>query len=113
MPRTSLIHIPAANSVPVAIVSSLPARRVEIIEDGSVPPQGLIAQFPGDNFSVNDNIPYATQPISLSGAGHEGLAGLPQQGAPGSFNFRPADTYCQLTSATNTATLVRVLELES
>lgn len=113
MPKTSLVHIPAAGSVPVVLISAIPARRIEIIEDGSVAPQGLIVQFPADNFAVNDNFPYSAQPIELQGAGHDGILGLPQQGAPGAANFRPADTYCQLTSASATATTVRLLELES
>ncbi len=113
MPKSSLIHIPAAGSVPVALTCAIPARRIEIIEDGSVAPQGLIVQFPADDFAVNDQYPYSAQPIALKGAGRDGVLGLPQQGSPGASNFRPADTYCQLTSATATPTLVRLLELES
>ncbi len=113
MPKSSLIHVPAAGFVPVALTSGIPARRVEIMEDGSVAPQGLIVQLPADNFAVNDAYPYSAQPIELKGPGRDGTLGLPQQGQPGAANFRPADTYCQLTSATATPTLVRLLELES
>lgn len=97
-----------------AIRATIPARSVQIVEDDSVAGQGLEAQFPGDGYAVTSQYPSGA-PISIAGAGHDGICGLPEQNAANgatAFNYRAADVYCQLRSATATATTVRVVEVE-
>lgn len=115
MPVTRLIALNANSGAYTQITATIPARTVEIVEDGSVPAQGLEAQFPGDGFGVTDTYA-ASVPIELTGAGRDGNLGLPVQNSAngaGAFNYRAADVYCQLRSATATATTVRVVESEA
>ena len=96
------------------VAATIAARAVQIVEDGSVPGQGLQAQFPGDGFATTDTYPSGT-PISSVGPGRDGLAGLPVQNAANgatAFNYRAADVYCKLRSATANTTTVRVVEME-
>lgn len=113
MPVTRLVALNNNAGAYTAIAATLAARRVEIVEDGSVAGQGLEVQYPGDSFSVTNTVA-ADSVITLIGPGHDGLAGLPEQNAgdPGGFNHRAADIYCQLRSATATGTTVRVVETE-
>jgi hypothetical protein len=52
----------------------------------------------------------------MVGHGHDGVLGYPAQNAANgvnAFNYRAADNYCRVTSATATATTVRVVEQET
>jgi hypothetical protein len=112
MPRTRLIPINAATGAFTPVLATIPAASVQIVEDGSVSPaQGLAIQFPADGYATTDTYPPG-QPIQLH-ARPTGALGLPAQNASGAFNYRPADTYCQVRSATSTGTVIRVVESES
>jgi hypothetical protein len=115
MPVTRLIALNGSAGAFTAIPAAIPARGVQIVEDDSVAGQGLEAQFPGDGYTTTSTYAAGT-PISIIGPGRDGLAGLPEQNAAngvGAFNYRAADVYCKLRSATATATSVRVVETES
>jgi hypothetical protein len=115
MPVTRLLALNGNAGAFTAVAATIPARAVQIVEDGSVPGQGLQVRFPDDGFATTDTYPSGT-PISIVGAGRDGLAGLPVQNAANgatAFNYRAADVYCQLRSASATATTVRVVEMES
>ena len=96
------------------IAANIPARSVQIVEDGSVTAQGLELQYPADGFTITSTVPGGT-PVTISGPGKDGLAGLPEQNDsdPTGFNYRAADVYCQARSATATATTVLVVETET
>ncbi|MGH9414581.1 MAG: hypothetical protein ACRD0Y_12700 [Terriglobales bacterium] len=115
MPVTRLIALNAASGAYTPVAASIPARSVTIVEDGAAAGQGVEAQFPADGFSATSTFA-AGAPITLTGAGHDGICGLPAQNAgngASAFNYRAADVYCQLRSATATATTVRVTETEA
>lgn len=110
-----LIALNAASGAFTPIPASIPARSVSIVENGAAAGQGLEAQFPTDGFSATVTFAPGT-PITITGAGHDGIAGLPEQNAANgaaAFNYRAADVYCQLRSATGTPTSVRVEESEA
>ncbi|MGH9482354.1 MAG: hypothetical protein ACRD1L_09710 [Terriglobales bacterium] len=109
---TRLVALNGNAGAYVQIAATIPARAVQIVEDGSATAQGLEAQFPRDGFAVTDTY-LAGTPIQLTGAGRDGNLGLPTQNGVGAFNSRPADVYCQARSATATATTVRVVETET
>jgi hypothetical protein len=115
MPVTRLIALNGNGGAYTPIAATIPARSVQIVEDGSVAGQGLEVQYPGDGYATTNS--YATgTPIGIDGAGKDGLAGLPEQNAgngAAAFNYRAADVYCQARSATATATTVRVVETET
>lgn len=115
MAVTRLIALNGNTGAYTPIAATIPARSVEIVEDGSVAAQGLEVQFPQDGYGTTDTYGAGT-PIEIEGAGHDGVCGLPVQNAAngaGAFNYRAADVYCQARSATATATTVRVVESES
>ncbi|MGH9416855.1 MAG: hypothetical protein ACRD01_09530 [Terriglobales bacterium] len=114
MPATRLIALNGNGGAYTAISSLIACRSVQIVEDGSVAAQGLEIQYPFDGYATTNQVAGGV-PVSITGAGKDGLAGLPAQngGAPGAFNYRPADVYCQARSATATATTVRVVETET
>lgn len=115
MAVTRLININANTGAFTAVAATIPARSVEIVEDGSVPGQGLEVQFPADKFAVTDTYSSGI-PIEITGHGHDGICGLPVQNAANgtnAFNYRAADVYCQVRSATTTATTIRVVESET
>lgn len=112
MPVTRLVSINANGGSWTPIVATMAAHEVQIVEDGSVTAQGIAAQFKSDGFGTTDTYPPG-QVIQLVGHGNDGAAGLPAQNAPGGFNYRAGDTYCQLRSATASGTVVRVVESET
>ena len=115
MPVTRLIALNANTGAYTPIAATIPARSVQIVEDGSVAGQGLEIQYPADAYATT-NTTVAGTPVEIAGAGHDGLAGLPAQNAANgdaAFNYRAADVYCQARSATAAATTVRVVETES
>jgi hypothetical protein len=113
MPVTRLITLNGNGGTYTNIEATIPARAVQIVEDDSVAGQGLQAQFPGDGFATTATYAAGT-PIGITGAGRDGICGLPEQNAadPAAFNHLAADVYCKLRSATATATTVRVVEAE-
>ncbi|HEY7839186.1 MAG TPA: hypothetical protein VIC54_11375 [Terriglobales bacterium] len=115
MAVTRLIAVNGNSGAYTAVSATIPARTVEIVEDGSVAAQGLEVRYPADGFATTNTVPYGQEPINITGAGKDGLAGLPAQNStePDGFNYRPADVYCQVRSATATATTVRVVETET
>ena len=114
MPMTRLIAVNGNGGAFTPISASIAARSVQIVEDGSVAAQGLEFQYPSDNFAATSTVAGGT-PMTITGAGKDGLAGLPAQNDsdPTGFNHRAADVYCQARSATATATTVRVVETET
>lgn len=117
MPNLRLINLNAAGGAQVNVLSSIPARYAEFIEDESVTPQGLVYQVPEDGFAGTYQVGPGTEPIKLQndmsqGRGHSPLLGMPAQNSPGAFNFRPADTLLKATSATASTTKIRVRERE-
>jgi hypothetical protein len=117
MPNLRLINLNAAGGPLVIVVSSIPARYAEFIEDESVTPQGLVYQVPEDSFVGTYQVGPGTEPIKLQndmsqGRGHSPLLGLPAQNSAGAFNFRPADILLKATSATASTTKIRVRERE-
>ena len=106
MPITRLISLNGNGGAFTSVPATIPARSVELAEDGSVAAQGLQLRYPGDGFAVTNTVPPGAA-VSLTGAGRDGILGLPAQ------TNRPADVYCQARSATATATTLRVLETES
>ena len=115
MSVTRLIAVNSNSGAYVPVAATIPARSVEIVEDGSVAAQGLQAQFPGDGFAVTNSYGGGT-PIEITGAGESGNCGLPAQNnanGAAAFNYRAADVYCQVRSATATATTIRVVETEA
>lgn len=115
MPVTRLISLNANSGAFIPVAATIAARAVEVAEDGSVPAQGLEIQFPFDNYATTDQYG-AGAVIELVGPGRSGIVGLPVQNAvngAGAFNYRAADVYCQLRSATATATRIRIVETEA
>ncbi len=115
MPATRLIALNANTGAYTPIAATLPARSVQIVEDASVVGQGLEIRYPADNYATTNTVAAGT-PVEITGAGHDGICGLPTQNAangPGAVNYRAADVYCQARSATATATTVRVVETET
>lgn len=115
MQAVRVIAVNGSSGAFVAIPASIPARSVTIVEDGASAGQGLAVQFPQDGYTATATYG-AGVPIEIEGAGHDGICGLPAQNAANgttAFNYRAADVYCQVRSATATATNVRVVESES
>lgn len=115
MPVSRLISLNPNSGAFVPIAASIAARAVEVVEDGSVAAQGLEVQFPADDYTTTDQYGPGIA-VELTGAGRDGLAGLPAQNSTNgvsAFNYRAADVYCQARSATATATKVRVWEMEA
>jgi len=106
MPKTTLVTLNGNAGAFTSINSTIPARRVEIVEDQSVSPQGLIYQLPDDNFTNSYQVavpgsPDAPQIIlgnkESQGRGQGPILGLPQQ-TPGGQTI-PATTYIKVKSA--------------
>lgn len=102
-----------------AIPATIPAHVVTIAEDGlAAAQQGLQVQFwSRENQAWSQTFTYPVGAvITINGNGHDGVAGYPAQNAAngtGAFNYRAPDNYCQVKSATVTATNVRVVEQET
>jgi|SRR5215469_6447306 len=116
MPNLRLISLNVAGGAQVNVLSSIPARYAEFIEDESVTPQGLVYQVP-DGFAGTYQVGPGTEPIKLQndmsqGRGHSPLLGMPAQNSPGAFNFRPADTLLKATSASPSRTKIQLTERE-
>ncbi len=115
MPVTRLLALNANTGAYTPIPATIPARSVQIVEDGSVVGQGLEIQYPSDSYATTNTVASGT-PVDIEGAGKDGICGLPTQNAAngaGAVNYRAADVYCQARSATGTATTVRVVEVET
>ncbi|HLJ25319.1 MAG TPA: hypothetical protein VKY85_01265 [Candidatus Angelobacter sp.] len=117
MPAERLIALNAAGGAQVAVLSTIPARYADFMEDESVAPQGLIYQSPEDGFAGTYQVGPATEPLVLAndvarGRGHSPLLGAGQQSSSGAFNFRAADTLLKATSSTQVTTKIRVRERE-
>lgn len=65
MPKVQLVVLNGSGGAFTAISSTMPARRVEIMEDDSVTAQGLAAKFPSDNFTQAYDYASGSQPIIL------------------------------------------------
>lgn len=89
------------------------ARRVELIEDGSVAGAGLLVKFPEDNFTAIHAFPPAQQPVVLGNATAQGAGSGPIQGWPvqTGLNVRAADFYAKVTAMGGT-TVLRVTEID-
>jgi hypothetical protein len=121
MPKTTLYTMNAAGGAFTAIPATIPCRYVEIREDESVTPQGLIYQRPNldRTFSVTEQVgtpssPDAAQIIlgnKISTQNAQGpILGLPAQ-TPGG-NAIPATTLLQIKSKGAGANVIRVIEHE-
>jgi hypothetical protein len=118
MSNVRLVALNAAGGAIVTISSSIPARRCEIIEDGSIAvPTGLIFTSMKDNFTTTFQVAPQTEPVILGNPTGQGgaigaLLGIPAQNSAGAFNFHTADPLLKATSATAATTKVRVTEDE-
>jgi hypothetical protein len=115
MPKTILYSLNSNAGAFTAIPSTIPSRRVEIIEDEATAPQGIQYTLPNDNFVQQYVLNPGTEPIVLGnvlahGHGYGPVLGLPAQNSGGSSI--PAATYIKMRSNTATATNVRVTEFE-
>jgi hypothetical protein len=122
MPKTTLYTIPATGSPFLAIPATIPCRYVEVREDESVTPAGLLYQRPNldRTFSVTEQVgtpssPDAPQIIlgnKLSAQNAQSpLLGLPAQSSGGSAI--PATTLLMVKSVGVGATnKIRVIEHE-
>jgi hypothetical protein len=109
MPVTRLIAINGSGGAYTQIAATIAAKAAQIVEDGSVAPQGLLVQYPVDNFTATAEVPYGQEPVTVK----KPSGFLPIQNTSPDFNYRAADVYCQVKSATATATTVRVVEMET
>lgn len=106
-------------SAPLPIPATIPTRRVEVQEDDATPNQGLVLFFPDDNYTQGYTYAAVHEPITLgeavsAGKGRGSILGLPIQNVAidgGLFKtLRAADVLLKATSATATATKIRVTE---
>jgi hypothetical protein len=111
MPVTRLVAINGSGGAYTQILATIAAAAAVIVEDGSVAPQGLQVQYPVDGFTATANIPIGQEPLTVEKPSGF-LPGQNTANGAGAFNYRAADVYCQVKSATATATTVRVVEME-
>lgn len=115
-PRTRKVALNGSAGAYVAIVATIPARRVEIVEDGAAAAQGIAYQLPDDNFTATYNVLAAFEPIVFGsevakGIGAGKILGWPTQKDPlGNTLANTPTTYCQARSFSATATTVIVRE---
>ena len=119
MPKTTLYTMNASGGAFTAIPATIPARRVEVREDESVAPQGLIYQKPDDNFTATYTVGTPAGPDQaqivlgnvIANAGRHGaLLGVPAGNSGGSAI--PASTYLKVKSKGAGANVIRVVEFE-
>jgi hypothetical protein len=121
MPKTTLYTLNAAAGAFTAIPATIPCRYVEIREDESVAPQGLIYQRPNEDrtFSVTETVGTPGTPdqpqIILGnkvavGNAQGSILGLPAQNSGGSAIA--ATTLIQIKSKGAGANVIRVIEHE-
>jgi hypothetical protein len=121
MPKTTLYTMNAAGGAFTAIPATIPCRYVEIREDESVTPQGLIYQRPNldRTFSVTEQVGLPASPDAAQiiignkvavGNAVGALVGLPAYNSGGSAI--PAITILQIKSAGAGANKIRVIEHE-
>lgn len=121
MAKTRLINLNGSGGAFVAVSATQVTRRVEIIEDGSANAgvgQGLAYQFNDgviDPFTTTYTIEPQSEPIILGtpipqGAGYGMVIGTPPD-ASGGYTI-PATLLINLPSASASATVVRVTELD-
>src|SRR5437867_4986419 len=119
MPKTVLYSLNNNSGAFTSIVSTIPARRVEIREDESASPQGLQYQKSDDNFASIYTVGTPGGPdqpqivlgnLAAQGGGHGPLLGLPAQSIGASRI--PSTVYLKVRSRTSVSTIVRVTEYE-
>lgn len=121
MPKTTLYTMNAAAGAFTAISATIPCRYVEIREDESVTPQGLIYQRPNLNgtFTVTEQVGTPSSPdaaqIILGNKiaaqnGQSALLGLPAQNSGGSAIA--ATIILQIKSVGAGGNKIRVIEHE-
>ena len=119
MPKTTLYNLNNNAGAFTSIPSTIPARRVEIREDESVPVQGLQYQKPEDGFTQAfvcgipagpDQPQIVLGNVVAHGNAYGQLLGLPAQNTGGVSI--PATTCIKVRSKTATATSIRVTETE-
>lgn len=121
MPKTTLYTMNASGGAFTAIPATIPCRYVEVREDESVAPQGLIYQRPNldRSFSVTETVgtpssPDAAQIIltnkEASGNAQSALIGMPAYNSGGSAIS--ATTILQIKSKGAGANVIRVTEHE-
>ncbi len=119
MPKTTLYNLNNNAGAFIAILSTIPVRRVEVREDESVTPTGLQYQKPDDNFTNTYNCGTPAGPdqpqivlgnVVAHGHGYGSLLGLPAQNTGGTTI--PAAIYLKARSRTAGTTTIRVVEYE-
>lgn len=121
MPKTTLYTMNAAAGAFTPIPATIPCRYVEIREDESVTPQGLIYQRPNldRTFSVTEQVgtPGSADQAQIilgnklaSGNAKSALLGLPAQTSGGSSI--PATVLIQIKSVGAGGNKIRVIETE-
>lgn len=119
MNRT-LYTLPVKGASALSIPCTNPTRRVEIIEDGGAPAQGIVLFYKKDNFTQGFTTLDIHQPVILgnpvsTGGGRGPILGLPAQVVQtdgGPVTTAPATVLFKATSATSTATKIIVTEYD-
>ena len=114
--KVTLYTLPIAGAGFLSIPATQPNRRTEIVEDDSGVAQGLIYKLPFDKFVQTFEVAATKEPIVLGSLpnlnGRGSLFAHPIQKSVDGVTLRAADTLIELTSATATATKVRVTEYD-
>lgn len=115
--KVTLYTLPIAGAGFLSIPATQPNRRCEIVEDDSGTEQGLKYKLPFDNFTQTFTASSSREPLILGSLpnmnGRGSIFAHPiQKDQGGTVTIRPADILIQLTSATATATKVRVTEYD-
>lgn len=113
--KVTLYTLPIAGAGFLSIPALQPDRRVEIVEDDSGVAQGLIYKLPFDKFVQTFQVAATKEPIVLgtlpNNNGRGSMFALPiQKDAGNTVTLRAADILVKITSATATATKIRVTE---
>jgi len=97
------LYLAVTTAIPIP--STQPARRVEILEDGSVIAQGLVITRAGVTETTLPGVPFVIEDRVATGAGMGRILGHPTQ------VYRAADIYCTVASK-GAATTVVVREFD-
>jgi hypothetical protein len=115
--KVTLYTLPISGAGFLSIPALQPDRRVEIIEDDSVTPQGITYKLPFDKFTQSFTVAPTREPITLGSLpnsnGRGSVIALPiQKDVSQTVTRRPADILIMATSATATVTKIRVTEFD-
>lgn len=116
--KRHIYTLPPLGSAPLAVLASQPSRRVEVAEDGSATPEGIVLFYSQDGYAQGYTHSPARQPVVLgdtvaNAKGKGPWVGLPvQMDAGGTVQLRAATTLFKGTSAGATPTNIEVVEYD-